>query len=54
MDPITIVAIISGITALVVALFTHIKRSKCWPWGFSVETRTPLVSKSNSVATTPN
>ena len=29
-DPITVIAIVSGISALFVSIFTHIKHSKCF------------------------
>lgn len=50
MEPITIVAVVSSISALIVSILSHIKRSKCF--GIDIETRdakTPLLSK----ATTP-
>ncbi len=60
MEALMITAIITGLTGLSVAVFTHIKHSSCF--GVTVDTRTPpthspttspVVSPINTPITTP-
>ena len=39
MDAVSITAIIAGVGGVVIALYTHIKHSKCW--GLEVDTYSP-------------
>lgn len=41
-DPITLIAIITGIGGLIVSILTHIKHSSCF--GVEIDTRTPQPS----------
>ena len=51
MEALLITAIITGLTGLSVAVFTHIKHSSCW--GVDIETRTPVVSPTTSPVVSP-
>lgn len=55
MDAVSITAIIAGVGGIVIALYTHIKHSKCW--GFEVENFNPnevVQPVINSQPNTPN
>jgi hypothetical protein len=56
MDIVSITALITGISALVIGILSHIKRSKCWC--FDLETRelktTPPVSPANQAQQNPH
>ena len=55
MDPVSIIAIISGSTALIVSILTHIRYSSCW--GCKIYTKTTnnssLNNSTNDSPTTP-
>jgi len=50
MEVMTLVALISGVSSLVVAVLTHIKVSKCY--GFELNTRTPPLTPKTPLMTT--
>jgi len=39
MDPLTLTAVITSISGIVIAILTHIKTSKCW--GIEIDTYSP-------------
>ena len=52
MEPITIVAIITGLSGLSVAIFTHLKHSECCRGMCEFDTRTPPQSVGVHESTT--
>ena len=55
MDPLSIIAIITGLSGLSVAICTHLKRSECCAGFCSLTTRTPppSVGAHESTVVTP-